>query len=409
MKRLRLLGPVGIALVLLAPFLVQIIDRRSTMLVVSVPIGTRIVRDSVIASGNLIYEREAQLSPELIGRVTDVLVAEGDHVAKGQVIVRIDEQPFRAVVDQQQAALLVQSRVVDRLQLVKKQAKLRFDRGQVLLEKGFLSKDSAEQMTLDLRVAQSDVRQNVLEVARARAVLSQADQQAKRTIIRAPMTGSVIAVGIKPGETAVPSATGIPGSSLVTIADLNSIVADLNVDESDIARLRQKQVAAIFCPPLPTTSLKGTIQTIALALRPGGIGQRDAGARNYSVKVGFTDTRLAGLRPGMECRATIYTEPAISRIAVPVQAIQSNRADDADGYSAPSRTDAKTKPFLYVEQGGVVHKRFVTLGIADSSYQQVLSGLSQGERVVTGPYRALLTLVDGQHIRRADVDKTVAQ
>jgi HlyD family secretion protein len=230
--------------------------------------------------------------------------------------------------------------------------------------------------------------------------LDQAQLQLKRTIIRAPIAGSVIAVSIKAGETAVPSAIGIPGSSLVAIADRDSIVADLNVDESDVSHLLIGQPAAIYCPPMPATALNGNILAIALALRTQRLGGPDTGGRNYSVKVAFRPDRLtAALRPGMECRATIYTSADQPKVAVPVQAVRTTRTDDVDGYAGSPRQNSRTTDYVFVDEDGVARKRFVTLGVADNLYQQVINGVKENANVIVGPYRTLVTLADGQRVQ----------
>lgn len=388
----------AISLILAAPVVVRQLHRGSIVQVTAVQVGPRTVRDSVSATGSLVYEHEASLTPEVIGRVTDVLVKEGDRVGRGQVVLRIEDAPFRASVAQQQAAITEQDATIARQRFTLADAQRKLARAESLEGRGFISRANADDLRLQVSVARADLQRNLAELTRMRAILAQAVQQLSRTVIRAPIAGAVTSVSIKPGETAVPSATGIPGSSLVTVADLDTIVADLDVDESDVSRLHGGEPVAIYCPSLPDVALRGSVRSIALALRPGGLGQRaGANGRSYSVKIGFNDTRLQGLRPGMECRATIYTSSAAPQLAVPIQALRRDNDEDVDGFTNRGSSGDKTGTLFVVEQG-VARQRSVRLGRSDNSYQQVLSGLRSGETVITGPYKLLRVLVPGQRV-----------
>lgn len=392
-------GAIGaISFILLAPILAHQLNRGSVIQVTTLPTTERTVLDSVSATGSLTYEQEASLSPEVLGRVTEVTVKEGDLVARGQVVLRIEDAPLRASVEQQQAAITQQLATIKGQQATLATARKKLERIEPLEKSGIIAATTADDQRLQVSLAQTDLQRDFANLTQTRALLAQAVQQLSLTVIRSPIAGAVTTVGIKPGETAVPSATGIPGSSLVTIANLNTMVDDLDVNESDVSKLRKGQQADVYCPPLPNTALHGTVQFISLALRPERLGlQPQADGRSYSVKVAFDDSRLAGLRPGMECRATIYTSSAKPQLAVPIRALLSDNADDVDGFTRHASSGGQTGA-LFVVDHGYARRRSVTLGRSDNDYQQVLSGLSPGETIIVGPYKSLRVMVPGQRV-----------
>jgi HlyD family secretion protein len=393
---------VTIAIVILSPLLIKWMHSSKKVAVSAEEVRARIIRDSVLASGNLIYKDQALLSPEVIGRVTEVLVKDGDHIERGQVVLKIDDQTYRDAVAQQEATLNAQLQTSRRQSLNVETLRIQYDRIASLTKNGFASRTTYDNADYGLRTAKVDFQTSIANIAEARAALQQARELMAKTVIRSPMAGTVVLVGIKAGETAVPSATGIPGSSLVTIADRTSIMADLNVDESDVAHLRSGQSAAVHCPVLPNQSLHGLIFSIALSPRRGSgdgpfMGDPATG-RSYSVKVIVDDPHASGLLPGMNCRAQIFTSNPPPMASVPVQAVLGGQADGADGVSLGLGGDTPAEHYVFVDDGGIARKRKVELGTSDDRYQQIKSGLRQGEIVITGPYRMLQNLVDGDSI-----------
>lgn len=360
----------------------------------------RVVRASILASGNLIYRDEAQLSPEIIARVQSVLVNEGDQVTAGQILIRLDDQTIQEAINLQRAQLAVERESVVRQGLSVENLRLDLERMRGMRDKRFVSQGQYDNASFALRQALSELSATRLRVHQSEVALEQAEQQLRRAVIKAPISGTVISLGIKPGETAVPSSTGIPGSSLLTIADKSSIMVDLNVDENDVSSLSVGGEANVICPNSPDSGLKGQIHEIALSPRraTGRIAANDLSGRSYSVKVRFDRGATAALRQGMSCRATIYTSRPEPRIAVPVQAVLNTKFDGDDGISVDEERANDASYFVYVAKDGHAFKRVVQTGAADDSYQEIRSGLAEGEAVIVGPYRQLSELDDRMRI-----------
>lgn len=186
----------------------------------------------------------------------------------------------------------------------------------------------------------------------------------------------------------------------MTIADPDSLMTEVNVDEADIARIQLGQSVAVYAAAFPDIALEGEVESIPLSPRSTAPGAASSSlARSYSVKVRLRDTGDLALRPGMTCRAEIYTDSGNEVLAVPVQAVLSNNeAGTRSGGGEPPAEEFH----LFVENDGRAQRRVVKVGASDDSYQEIRDGLSPGESVVIGPYKILRHLKDGEALKVID-------
>ncbi|MEO7936370.1 MAG: efflux RND transporter periplasmic adaptor subunit, partial [Dokdonella sp.] len=327
----RWIGIGAVLVVLALPFVLRGRAGADAKQVEVEKVAPRAIRASILASGSMVFRDQAQLSPEVIGKVRAVLVEEGDKVEKGQVVLQLDEQIYAAEVAQQEANLRQQRINIDRQNVNLKTQELQWERSRKMHERKLLDDNSFDTARQSFELAGIDLRTSREGLLQAEAMLNQSRERLAKTEIRAPISGTVVALEIKVGETAVSSATGIAGSSLMTIANTDSLMTEINVDEADIARIREGQEVAIFAAAFPDTAVSGKVENIPLSPR-NVIGSTSL-ARDYTVKVQLTDTKSLDLRPGMTCRAEIFTDSASEALAVPVQAVFSN--NDASTETAP--------------------------------------------------------------------------
>lgn len=367
-------------------------SRDEAKAVVVEAVGHRHVRASVLTSGTLVYERQSLLSPEVIGRVREVLVREGQAVEQGQLLLLLEEGSFQSEVAQQRAHLDQQAAAVARHELELSAQRRKAARIAELFRARLIDAQRHEQEMEAVDLAEIALVSARGSLAQARAQLSQAEQRLAKTAIRAPMAGVVVSLSIKPGETAVPSASGIAGSSLLTIADPASLVTEVHVDEADITRVLADQEASLFAAGDPDTAVAARVRDIALTPRQPSPLSTQAASRDYTVRLHFA-RGPGGLRPGMSCRAEIYTESAETALAVPLMAVFSNNTESATGEAG--HDDPREEHFVFVDTQGRAERRIVELGLADDQHQEIRNGLALGERVVTGPYALLRHLKSG--------------
>jgi len=383
------------ALAVLVAF--KVVARSEPVDVAASAVVSRTIRVSALASGSIDFDRKVQISPEVIGKVMRVLVKEGERVERGQVMLVIDSQTLQSEAIQREAVLRGQELQIREQAINLKFSDLVKQRSMTLFERGFVTKASFDQAEQARDMAGVKLEQSRQSVLQARAALAQIRSEISRTVIRAPISGTVIMVGIKEGETAVPSTIGIAGSSLMTIVDPTSLVATVNVDEADIRNVRHGQKVAIDAIAFPDGSFEGEVATLALSpKRPDPTAPAAAAqARNYEVKVRLRRGTDVPLLPGMSCRAEIFVTSGRSKLTVPLQAVLTPSKEDVAG---KVNNDEEQRSYVLVVSNGLATKRWVTLGASDDRFQEIKSGLRPGESVIEGPYKTLRFLKEGNPI-----------
>lgn len=350
------------------------------------PAQRRLLAPTIFASGTLAYSQEVRLVPEVIGRVTDIRVKEGDHVKRGDLLLRLDPALGLAGVRQleasrAQAELNIEHRRVDLAIKTKNWARYK-----KLRDQGLVDASTYDEMDSQRDLAQVELRTGIAMLQQADAQLAQAREQLAKTEIRAPIPGEVTAVLIKLGETAVPSAMSIAGGDLMVIAQTGQRYAEINVDETEVAQVALGQAAKVVPAALPDESWPGQVTWIAVAPR-----QANGQNKTFTVRIRLQPTAPGEFRSGMSCRAEISTLRADAResLSVPLQAVH---------YDEPLNQGEVTKAGLFVIQHGIARLRNVETGTADDTYIEIRRGLALNEQVAVGPPRQLRFLRDGDRV-----------
>jgi HlyD family secretion protein len=350
------------------------------------------IHPSILATGNLVFRQEVQLSAEVIGKVAAVLVKEGDHVTRGQTLLRLDPTVYLAEVAQQEASRRNAAIAIERAQINVANQERSLERTARLYKEKYLDISKYDDAVHQLDLAKVELRASRETLGQASALLSQSREHLAKTEVRAPIDGIATAVPIKVGETAVASATGIAGSSLMTIADVGSIMAEVNVDEADIARVAVGQQAKVFPAAYPDQPVVGKVESVAMAPKSAMPGAQSQG-RSYVVKLRLDDLKLA-LRSGMTCRVEIVVGSSAARPAVPIQAVMNEEIA-----GAKDKERVKNTSYVFVVQDGKVKKTTVELGLSDDANQEVTKGLAAGQTIAVGPARLLRELHDGDPVK----------
>jgi HlyD family secretion protein len=381
-KLLIIIGIVG--LVIAIPLLQARLGGGSVVEVQVERLAPRSIQSSVLASGRLVHEEEVKLTTEEIGRVTEIHVAEGDHVKRGQLVLQIDDQRLRAAVEQNQAAARVQEIAIQRQQLQVANLRTQWERMSGLHQRNLLDEDSFVTATNNLEIAEVDLRSSRETLSQVQAQLEQAQDRLEKTSVYSPIDGTVTTLDIKVGETAISSSTNIPGSNLMTIANPESIHTEVNVDEADIANIEIGQRARIFAIAYPDRPVDGEVASIAVSAKVAE-GQQ---GQSFAVKIKLLNPEKITLRPGMSCRAEIFSATRDSVLTAPIQAIMVEE----------DLTLGETNRHAFVNRNGIAERVAVQVGLSDDTYQEVVSGLSEGDAVIVGPDRVLRALEDGDRV-----------
>lgn len=347
------------------------------------------IKSSILASGTLVYKEQVQLRSEVIGQVSEMLIEEGEPVKKDQVLMRLDPKAFQADVEQQQAYVRIQSIAIERQKKQLENLKSQWQRKRDLYQRKILDQDAYEQIDNQYALAQIDLRSRQESLNQANATLAKAQERLAKTVFRSPIDGMATSVDIKQGETAISGTTNIAGSNLITLADPSAILIEVEVDEADIADVNIGQNADIFAVAFPEQALKGTVQSIATTAKQA----RGRQGLSFKVKILLADTSGIEVRPGMSCRAEIFTQNSEDTLAIPSEAIifASNEKNETD--------ESKLVDHVFVLVDGKAQERVIELGISNDRLQEVISGIKAGEQVITGPARALSKLKTGQALK----------
>ena len=245
--------------------------------------------------------------------------------------------------------------------------------------------DNLRSEQLLAQLAQQSAEQ---QLAQSLAAEKQAADLLAKTELRSPISGVIVAVDVKAGETVIPGSAQMMGSDLMTIADTSALLAELRLDEADVRSVFTGQNVKVFAAAAPDNALSGKVQSISSSARQ--LGQSQALA--FKVKV-LLENAEGALYPGMSCRAELQTA-ALSQVwSVPVSALQSLPAGTA---AAPNSANSKQ---VWLVRDGRAYPQTVEVGLATDTAQQISKGLAGTEQVITGPARIFTSLQAGAKVR----------
>lgn len=347
----------------------------------------QVLTDTILASGNLVFNHEIQIRSEVTGIVTEVMVKEGQMVDKGEMLLQLDPTAFQADVDRNQAAVNAQQIDIEHAQEVTRDLKRQLKANQHARANGLIAQDVVDSLQSQYKISQIKIKAANEALKQKQAALKQAIDRLNKTTFKAAMDGLIAKVDVKPGETVIAGTTNIVGSSLMTLADPGTILAELRVDEADIANVAVDQTVEVFASSDPRKALAGKVISIGSSARSQGQGR----GLFFRVNVLLGDT--AKLYPGMSCRAEIVLAQTKPELSIPIAAVHK-----ADG-----------KHYVWLIENNQAKKQAVTVGMATDTHQSILSGIDSNDFVVTGPGRLVSTIRNGTSISINDSTEQKAQ
>lgn len=339
------------------------------------------IRPTILASGVLAYLTEVNLTSEVVAKVREILVVEGDTVEKGQLLLRLDPETYRNAIDREQASRRQSLISIERQRLALKLAETRLTRGESLLARKMIGQSDYDDLRNARDLARVELQSSEEALRRADAILEEAREQLAKTDILSPITGTIVDLPIKVGETAIPSTNALAGASLMKIADTSAIQAELKVDEADIARISLGQAADVYAAAFQDTALRGKVAKIALA------PTLEAQGRAYEVTVLLEVPEGVALRSGMSARADIFLGDGGKSLAVPVEAVATEESEDK-----------QVTRHVWVDRDGTARRVEVEVGLSDDRWEAIAKGLQAGDRVITGPAKVVRGLRDGDRV-----------
>lgn len=388
---------VGVVAILIVIVILSVKDSSERGKAVTVEKATkRNISARVKATGEITPEKKVEISAKVVGEITSLPVHEGDTVHRGQVLVQIERNLYEAARNQAKAALEGAAVSVERARVQLVDAERTLKRTRKLLAQGLASQEKMDAAQVAYDTARVDLQAQQHSVEQYRSALQRAQDDLDRTTIRSPMDGVLIQLNAERGETVVPGSTNLPGSVIMTVADMSRILAEVEVGEVDVVHVELGQPAEVRVDALANEVEKGHVVEIATS----GVKDPAQGVIRFKVKIAIEnpDPRL---RPSMTAKVNIITATHENVIAVPIQAVV-KRALDKSGkevHGDKAKGLTKRQVVYRIENGkSAVHP--VETGISDDLYVEITKGLSAGDAVITGPYRTLKSLRDGDPVHR---------
>jgi HlyD family secretion protein len=252
----------------------------------------RVLAPTIFASGTLAYSEEVKLVPEVIGRVIEIRVKEGDRVSKGDLLLRLDPALSLATVQQLEASRAQAVLNIEHQRLDLQYKSKKWERYARLRQQGLMDASTYEDIASQRDLSEVELHTSEAMLQQTDAQLAQAREQLSKTQIRAPISGVVTTVLIKVGETAVPSAISIAGGDLMVIARADERYAEINVDETDVAQMALHQKAKVVPAALPDASWPGEVTWISVAPK-----QNNGQNKTYTVRIRLDPATATSFAP----------------------------------------------------------------------------------------------------------------
>lgn len=394
---------IGIAAVVVLALVVWASLRDSRPRGEDVEVGAaerRTVSSRVKATGEITPEKKVEISAKVVGEIINLPVVEGQEVGAGQLLVEIERDLYEAARDQARAALRQAQVSVRRQQVQLVDAERNLRRVQELRDQGLVSQEALDGAQLAVDTAQVELEAQQHAVEQFRSALERTEDDLARTTIRSPMDGIVIQLDAEQGETVVPGSTNLPGSVIMTVADMSRLLAEVEVSEVDVVDVELGQTAEVEVDALGSEPLAGHVVEIATS------GRKDAalGTIRFLVKVALDDPD-PNLRPAMTAKVDILTATREDALTVPIQAVVKRPlGDDGEELTGQAARGVDASDVVFLVEDGTASPRRVTTGVADDLYVEIVDGLDEGAEVVVGPYRTLKNLHADDQVRVEEPD-----
>ena len=374
-------------------------------------VESRTITELITANGKVQPQTEVKISPDVSGEVIEMNVEEGDEVTRGQLLVVIKPDIYIQALNRAEASLSSSMARQAQAEARLIENELAFKRSKTLYDQQAIALSDFEAAQAAYKVAEAEVRAAEFAVKSAEASVAEAEEQLVKTKIYAPMDGTVSRLNVEKGERVV-GTNMYAGTEMMVVANLDRMEVKVEVNENDIVKVSKGDTALVEVDAYLKRKFKGLVTEIANSANTTGTSGDQV--TNFNVKVLLLRESYVDLidsaamkrypfRPGMSATVDIQTETRMGVIAVPIQAVTTRGGQDKNE-KTPEQTAAKTadekEEVVFVLKDGLAWKRKVETGIQDNMNIEILSGINDGDEVITGPYNIVSrTLKDSMLVK----------
>lgn len=378
--------------------------------------------ETVSATGKIQPEVEVKISSEVSGEILDLPFKEGQQVQKGDLLVRVNPDLIQSAVSRSQATYQNIKAGLEQAEATLKQAKADYDRNKLLFEKGVISKSSWDSSVASYETAVAGRSSAYYSVQSAAASVNEANDNLSRTEIYAPMSGTISLLNVELGERVV-GTQQMAGTEILRVANLNNMEVEVDVNENDIVKVQIGDSTIVEVDAYLKKEFKGVVTEIANSA--AGTLTADQ-VTNFRVKVRILEESYQDLmkgkpdyfspfRPGMTATVDVITNTRNKIVAVPISSIviKTDTSSVKKDYTKLTSDDIKPEneekfECVFVSENGEAKLRVVKTGIQDDTNIEVISGLKEGDEIITGPYNVVSkTLKPGDKIENKDKSKEI--
>jgi HlyD family secretion protein len=348
------------------------------------------LKSLVTAIGKTEAQKKVDLSANVMGQIVNLAVREGDNVKKGDFLLQIDQTQRRATALSAEESLKALFFDRDAARATAEEAQKSYERAQRSFGDQIIPQADVDRAKAAYDSATANVNGYERRIAQARANLVGAQDEVTKTKMTAPIDGIVTALPIEEGEIAVIGTMNNPGTALMTISDMSIVEAVMEVDETDVPNVKVGQTAEVRIDAYADQKFEGVVTEVASSPMSTNGGSPEA-AVNFEVRIHIKNPP-AGMRPGFSCSADILTATADQVIAVPIQALV---VRDKEGGGEEEGV------YVLATEGKKRTARFtpVTAGMTGEMDVEISTGLSDDVEIITGPFKSLREMKDGDRVR----------
>lgn len=366
---------------------------------------------TVSAPGTIDPKTKVKISARVSARVVALPFKEGQDVREGDVLVRLDADDLQAALDQAMAQLAEQKARQKGAVATLERAQDDVRRSEALLATNDVSVEDVEKKRTAVREAESTVEAAAQSIASAEATVRRAQRDLENTVIKSPISGTIIKLNTEVGEVVLGTFNNA-GTEIMQLADLTNMLMRAEIDENTIEPIRPGQKATVYINAYPERKFTGIVERLK---EQNQISREGKQYFEAEIALDLSSTKLdegQRLKTGLKANCDIQVETKFDVMKVASQAVLDRRVDELPEKARKSPLlEGKSKAFaqvVYTMDGGKAVAHVVETGSSDVTSTVILAGLEPGARVITGPYKALASLSDGAEVKEEEIKPTGA-
>jgi HlyD family secretion protein len=409
-KKKRTIAILVVLTVIVLAVVLKVTSNREKPLRVNIEKVSRTDLTSVVsASGEIKPKKSVDISAHLPGRIVKIGVKEGQEVRTGDFLLKLDSTQYEANAERDRASIQAFNAELIKADVALQKDKSFYERQKNLFDNGLISKEQLEQAKTQLDISDASHRAVRYQIEQAQAALKSTLDNLSKTVFSSPIDGIITSLRVEEGEVAIIGTMNNPGTVLLSIADLSIMEAEVEVDETDVVSVRMGQAADVHVDAFPDRVFKGKVTEVGSSALVKTTAQTAQESKDFKVVITLDDPSKL-LKPGLSASADIITAQKKQVLAVPISALVLKDVEAASGGTVEplkSRTNTEEEGVYVVENE---RTKFVPVrkGIMGELMIEVVSGLTEGQEIVAGPYEALRQIKDGTLVK-ADVKKEEAR